>query len=249
MSLRTRAVLVALAASMSATDVALGQEKRKPAPNQTCGMTTERPPPKPMTPEDSLRHAELRAFRSEVAGLLGTEPIGPGYLVLEVDRETGRQRFEVIDLKLDDEMHAAVKKLLAGHAAQTGRSILLEVPLRDLLSSLDSVPLPYEWCMPLLRNRPAVDARLQRVRDKFSKQTQALQTRQLETRLRLFVTERGDVILREIDKSSGDRAYDLSIYRAAEGMVFHPALLNGVPRAVWVGLPVITNVRGRLVHE
>jgi TonB family protein len=92
---------------------------------------------------------------------------------------------------------------------------------------------------PRLRNAAEISSALQRfypprLRDRGTGGTVGLW---------LFIDERGNVLSRDIRKSSGICELDLAALDVAERMRFEPARLNGAPIKVWIDIPVVFKTR------
>lgn len=223
------AAMIALAAPVS------GQNHTQPGPGQKCSVGN-REARKPDPPHVALEKAQNDSLKAVVASILADRLAGKGYLVLHVDQFTGRRSFEAVDLDLGQGLLDSLAVPLAIHANRSGRSVVVSIPTQRPSDS-DSVGVQFEACPPVVRNTPVISRYINhQVRELGSHP--GLGGAKLETRLLVYVSDRGKPLTTAIRQSSGNPAYDRIAIAGAMKGEFYPALMNGVPTPVWVSLPI-----------
>jgi TonB family protein len=241
--MKTRFFFIMLLASATSTP-AFAQTEVKPGSGQKC-QTVERKPVTPTRPEDSGKAAARDSMLADLNVILAGRNVGNGYVVLHVDETRGQRKFETIDLRLERELATSLTARIADFANRFGESVVIGLPIKDRSTAPDSVTEPYEECPPAVRNQAVVTRLLLEKRREMQMSVTRSPDQLLETQLWIFVTERGKSIATIVRRSSGERGYDRAVRDAALRMEFHPALLNGEPRAVWVDIPVRMQVGSR----
>jgi TonB family protein len=212
-----------------------------PALHAQCTWELERPTRGRAAVDDSVSRAVNAASRGAIVRAAAAAGVAEprGLVIFTVD-ESGRDPFvRVFDGNVPDDVLQGLVPEMTGWAKQLRQ----RAPgRRGLHTRLDTLPLPpvradgkRRECRPELTNRDHIRAGLERWVVQHSGDRGP---RSGAAMLTAFVDRDGRVRHAELARRSGNESFDRFALQLASQLAFRGATLDGVPRDVWVQLPL-----------